>query len=137
MQVYFKKTHPDAKCPERKHPGDAGYDLFSIDNTIVGEKPTVIKVGLNISLPEGYYAEIHTRSSYGLKGARAHLGIIDEGYRGSIDIIMISPKQDLHISKGDKVAQLIIRKRIEVDFIELDKLPDSSRGKNGFGSTGK
>ena len=135
--VIFIKTHPDAITPSKKYEGDAGYDLYAVQYTCVTEDPTIVKVGLRIALPKGYYAEIHTRSSYGLKGARNHLGIIDEGYRGEIDIIMTSPTEDLWIQKGDKVGQLIIKKREEVNFIESDYLPESDRGTKGFGSTGK
>ena len=137
MKVLFVKTHTDAIMPTQAHLGDAGYDLYSVrDYKLQANKPTIVDIGLRIALPKGYYAEIHTRSSHGLKGIRNHLGIIDEGYRGPISPIMITNK-DVFISKGSKVGQLIIRKRIEVEFEEVKELPESDRGVKGFGSSGR
>ena len=135
--VVFIKTHKDAKTPFKKYPGDAGYDLYAVEDQVVfANAPIVIKTGIRVALPKGYYAEIHTRSSQGLKGTRNHLGVVDEGYRGEIAPIMISLKH-IHVMKGDKIGQLILKKRIEANFIEVDYLPKSDRGTKGFGSTGK
>lgn len=138
MKVLFIKVHPDAKRPVKAHPGeDAGFDIYSVEDVFVKANiPTIINIGIRIALPEEYYAEIHTRSSHGLKGIRNHLGVVDNGYRGDVSPIMIS-NNDIQIKKGEKVGQLIIKKIEDAEFVEVDKLPDSKRGKNGFGSTGK
>jgi dUTP pyrophosphatase len=137
MRVLFIKTDVNSITPKQQHPGDAGYDLYSIEDVIV-TKPTIVNVGIQIALPEGYYAEIHTRSSQGLRGIRNHLGIIDEGYRGEIGPILIPFEgKEVVIKKGDKIAQLLLRKRHEIEFFEVLNLPISKRDKKGFGSSGK
>ena len=141
--VKFKKLHPDAKMPFRKHQGDAGYDLFSVEDVWLGPNMvTSIGTGICLKMPQGYYCEIHTRSSHGAQGMRNHLGIIDEGYHGELTVLMFTKWGEhgtahIHINKGDKIAQLIFKKRVEVDFIETTEDFESDRGVNGFGSTGK
>ena len=137
LKVKFKKLHPEAKEPFKKHTGDAGYDLFAISDVLVSSNvPTPVSTGISLKLPEGYYVEIHTRSGHGIKGMRNHLGIIDEGYHGEITVIMNSPI-DYNVVKGDRIGQLIFRKRQSVKFIEVEEEFVSDRGTNGFGSTGK
>ncbi len=136
-KVLFIKTHPDAKTPTKAYSGDAGYDLYAVKDVVVQPGiPTIIDIGLRIALPEGYYAEIHTRSRHGLRGIRNHLGIIDSGYRGDLSPIMITQRPEL-IRKGDKVAQLIIKKVENFEFVEVSELPPSERGLKGFGSSGR
>jgi dUTP pyrophosphatase len=136
-KVLYTKVHPDAKTPTKAYEGDAGFDLYAVKDTIINVGiPTIVDVGLRIALPEGYYAEIHTRSKHGLRGMRVHLGIIDSGYRGDLSPIMISQRQEL-IRKGEKVAQLIIKEIEKAEFVEVDRLPDSERGTKGFGSSDK
>jgi len=139
LKVKFKKLHPEAQEPFKKHTGDAGYDLYSVsDITIPANVATSVPTGLSIKVPEGYYTEIHTRSSHGLQGVRNHLGIIDTGYFGEITVIMNSPVE-YKVNKGDRVGQLIFRKRIGAKFIEAGEGEEfvSDRNTNGFGSTGK
>jgi dUTP pyrophosphatase len=144
IRVLFKKLHPDAQVPFRKHIGDAGYDLFSIeDKQLELNSVTPVRTGISLKMPEGYYSEVHTRSSQGIKGIKNHLGIIDEGYHGEITVLMFTRKgfkpndNYVVIHKGDKIAQLIFKKRVEVDFLESNKDFESSRGIGGFGSTGR
>jgi len=137
LKVKFKKIHPDAKEPFKKHVGDAGYDLFAVEDKIIsGTIP--VSTGICLKMPEGYYCEIHTRSSHGMLGIRNHLGIIDEGYHGEITVIMTSFKE-YKVTKGDKIGQLIFKKRISTKFIEAEEGEEfvSDRGEAGFGSTGK
>jgi len=139
LKIKFKKLNPEAQVPFKKHVGDAGYDLFAIsDCDLVPNTPIPISTGISLKMPEGYYCEIHTRSSHGIKGIRNHLGIIDEGYHGEITVIMNSPIS-YKIAKGDKVGQLIFKKRISTKFIEAEEGEEftSDRGTGGFGSTGK
>lgn len=137
LKVKFKKLHLDAKEPFKKHVGDAGYDLFAVERCNLRPNiPTPVPTGICIKMPKGYYSEIHTRSGHGIKGIRNHLGIIDEGYLGEITVIMNSPIE-YQVNKGDRIGQLVFKKRQEVQFIETDEEFQSDRGTNGFGSTGK
>jgi dUTP pyrophosphatase len=139
LKVKFKKLHLEAQTPFKKHVGDAGYDLFAVsDCVLIPNIATQVPTGISLKLPETYYAELHTRSSHGLIGVRNHLGVIDSGFRGEITVIMNSPI-DYFIKKGDRIAQLILKKRISAKFVEADENEEftSDRGSAGFGSTGK
>ena len=136
LKVKFKKLDPNAKEPSKKYVGDAGYDLYAVNDILVpANVPTQVPTGISLKLPEGYYVEIHTRSGHGVKGMRNHLGIVDEGYHGEITVIMNSPT-DFNVVKGDRIGQLVFRKRIGVKFIEVEEEFVSDRGAKGFGSTG-
>jgi len=136
LKVKFKKLHPEAQEPFKKHIGDAGYDLYAVNDVLIPANiPTQVPTGISLKLPEGFYVEIHTRSGHGVKGMRNHLGIVDEGYHGEITVIMNSPI-DYFVKKGDRIGQLIFRKRQSVKFIETEEEFVSDRGTNGFGSTG-
>lgn len=136
--VFFKKNDSDAKIPFKKHLGDAGYDLYSIEDSYVSPHQTVeVNIGIGLQLPTNYYCEIHTRSSFGKIGARIHTGIIDSGFRGNITVFVTAGQVGLQILKGDRVAQLIFKKLVEVSFKEASYLENSSRGVDKFGSTGR
>jgi dUTP pyrophosphatase len=136
-KILFIKTHPSAKMPTKKYPSDAAYDLYAVESVYVyANVPVVIPIGLKIQLPENCFAEIHTRSSQGMNNVRNHLGIIDTNFRGEIGPILISAN-DLDIHAGDKVAQLIIKEKVPVEWVEVAKLEESDRGENGFGSSGR
>ena len=139
MKALFLKRHPKAKQPFRKYKGDAGYDLFSIEDFVVPARgKTEISTGIAVALPIGHYAEIHSRSGLRINGKFPPVGIIDEGYRGDMRVILYNfTDEDYKGKVGDRVAQLIIKQRVEVEFKETDCLPGSDRGNDGFGSTGK
>jgi len=139
LKIKFKKIHLEAKEPFKKYVGDVGWDLFAVeDKVLYANVITQVFTGICLRMPEGYYCEIHTRSSHGGLGIRNHLGIIDGGYCGEITVLMNSPKE-YSIAKGDKIAQLIFKKRISIKFVEVEEGEEfiSDRGTNGFGSTGK
>lgn len=136
-KILFIKTHPLARTPTLRFPSDAGYDLYAVESVYVyANIPVIIPVGLKIRLPDDYYAEVHTRSSQGLDNVRNHLGILDSHYSGEIGPIMISAN-DRDIHAGDKVAQLIIKEKVPVEWVEVTELEDLDRGENGFGSSGR
>ena len=141
MRVLIQKLNEDAKIPEFVHEGDAGADLFAIENTEL--KPNEIKListGIKIAVPLGFEAQVRPKS-----GLAANFGItvlntpgtIDSGYRGEIKVILANfGKEVFRVEKGKKIAQLIFNK-VETPVFEItEKLPESSRKENGFGSTG-
>jgi dUTP pyrophosphatase len=135
-KLLIKLTHKDAKLPTRAYLTDSGYDLYACEDiTLTAGFPTIVHTGVEMAFPKGYYGEIHTRSSQGFQGIRNHLGIVDEEYRGEISPIMIAPR-NIVIKKGMKVAQLIIKKRYDIPIEQVTELPESTRGKKGFGSSG-
>ncbi|MEA3329657.1 MAG: dUTP diphosphatase [Nanoarchaeota archaeon] len=141
MKLKIKKLHRWAKTPEYAKRGDAGMDLFAVSehNLKPGERD-LVATGLAFEIEEGYEVQIRPRSGLAIKKGISLVnspGTIDAGYRGEIGIIMINHGQDdFEIKQGDKIAQAVINK-IEVGEIEeLNKLSESERGVEGFGSTG-
>lgn len=149
MDVKIKKLNEDAVIPTYAHDTDAGLDLVAtsyeykenIDCHVYG-------TGIAVEIPEGYVGLIYPRSSNRKTNAYMcnHVGVIDSGYRGEV---MISFKnRDMNLQEevipqltkpyevGDKIAQLIIIPYPKIEFVEVDELSSSDRGKNGHGSTG-
>ena len=101
----------------------------------------LIPTGLSISIPEGYEAQVRPRSGLSIKYGITVLnspGTIDSDYRGDIGVILINLSKDSYtINPGDRVAQLVFSKYKKIEWGIVSELPDSNRGKSGFGSTGK
>ncbi len=126
----------------RAHPGDAGVDLYStIDLELPAGRRQLVGTGIAVALPVGTVGLIHPRSGL---AARAGLsivnspGTIDAGYRGEIKVCLINldPEQSISISRGDRIAQLVVQ-RVELpEFMEVTELDDTSRGAGGYGSSG-
>lgn len=105
-----------------------------------GER-AVVRTGVAIALPEGFVGLIHPRS-----GLAARLGVtvinapgtVDAGYRGEIKVALINHdrRQPVRISRGDRIAQLVVQRVERAHFHQVDELPDSARGTGGYGSTG-
>lgn len=145
-KVKFKKNHPDAKVPFRAHQGDAGYDLFAVEDINVSLGSVAkIPTGISIELPTHTFAQICDRSSMGLKGLHCFSGIIDSGFKGDMSVIMFNAcavtdsYNHYKIKKGDRIAQLIVKPVYEVEWEESDDLNinASSRKDAGFGSSGR
>ena len=134
----FKIIDPEC-VPYKKYPTDAGYDLKSSESIVIcpGE---VKKIGAGIcaEIPKGYVGDIRPRSSISARGLILPLGTVDYGYTGEIGIILINTSRyATHITKGERIAQLVITPCLTEDIEIVDELPESERGANGFGSTGK
>lgn len=140
MNIKVKKLHPDAIIPKIAHEGDAGADLFAVEETILkpGER-TQVSTGIAMEVPEGYVALIWDKSSVSHKGGVKTLGgVIDSGYRGEWKIGVINLGSEPYtFEKGHKVAQVLIQKVESPTYEEVIELNDSTRGEGAFGSTGK
>lgn len=142
MQVSVLRLDPGLPLPERAHPNDAGLDLLSAENLILrpGERAAV-STGIALAIPDGYAGFVHARSGRALKEGLALVnapGVIDSGYRGEVKVIVVnlSPSEDIHIGRGEKIAQLVVQEVVAAEPVEVDELPSSARGEGGFGSTG-
>lgn len=140
LKVKFKKLHPSAISPCYAKQGDAGMDLTATE--IINEEvfQIVYGTGIAVEIPEGHVGLVFPRSSirkYDLSLTNS-VGVIDSGYRGEIQVTfrkergVASQKYDV----GDRVCQIIILPFPSVNFIEVNELSDSERGKGGHGSTG-
>jgi len=143
QDVQYVKLKPDVKKPFKKHDGDAGYDLYaylSDKGSLVIEPYSIAKIttGIALSLNDYSVGLIHDRSSMASKQLITAGGVIDEPYTGEISIILINlSKEAQTINHGDKIAQLLIQPIVKINFLETTELKQTTRGTNGFGSTGK
>lgn len=142
--IKVKKLRPDAHMPELGTPGAAGADLYAcIDADGAGIHPgSVMKIGTGIAveIPPGYFGAIFARSGLSTKkGLRPTncVGVIDSDYRGEIIVALRNDTRYAQvISKGERIAQLVILPCVSPIFVEAEELSDTERGEGGFGSTG-
>jgi dUTP pyrophosphatase len=139
----MRRLHPEARIPERAHPGDAGLDLCAVEavDLAPGARATV-PTGWAVAIPEGHAGLVVPRSGlarrHGVTVANAP-GLIDAGYRGELQVVLVNLGDETHaISPGDRVAQLVVVPVSAMAALEVDDLPASGgRGEGGFGSTGR
>lgn len=142
VSVSLSRIDPDVPVPSYARPGDAGADLVTTTDAKIdpGER-VVLGTGIAIALPEGYAAFVHPRSGL---AARAGLsvvntpGTIDCGYRGEIKVCLINHdlREPIVLNRGDRIAQLVIQRVEQAEFVVVDELAESERGAGGYGSTG-
>jgi dUTP pyrophosphatase len=143
MRVKIKRLRPDAFLPAYAHgPNeDAGMDLKAVEAAVLrpGE-PALVATGIAIELPPGFEAQVRPRSGLALKHGITlpnSPATIDPGYRGEIRVIMLNlGRQDYHVERGDRVAQLVIARYEAVEW-EESHLNETVRGDGGFGSSGR
>jgi len=138
----IKKLAPDAVLPRYSHPGDAGMDLFALEDMEVGPgESCMVKTGIAVAVPPGTEAQVRPRSGLALKYRVTVLnspGTIDEGYRGEVGVILINHgTSPFAVKKGMRVAQMVIKPVLTVEVEETEELGETARGSGGFGSTGE
>ncbi|WP_066462196.1 dUTP diphosphatase [Sanguibacter suarezii] len=128
--------------PAYAHPGDAGADLVTtVDVTLAPLQRATVPTGVAIALPDGYAAFVHPRSGlaarHGLTIVNAP-GTVDAGYRGEIAVTLYNsdPTETITLSRGDRIAQLVVQQVARARFVQAERLPGSARGEGGFGSSG-
>ncbi|QDJ94994.1 dUTPase [Hypsugopox virus] len=139
MTLKFVKLSKNAFSPSKESSYAAGYDLKSAyDYNVEPQSRILVKTDIAIMLPEGCYGRIAPRSGLAFKHCiDIGAGVIDADYRGNIGIVLINNSHSCFtIKKGDRIAQLICEKIVYADVLEVTSLDESSRGTNGFGSTG-
>jgi dUTP pyrophosphatase len=138
MELKVKRIHSEAKLPCYGHKGDAGLDLFSgVDCFLGAGEVKAIPTGIKVSIPQGHVGLIWDKSGISLKGVHKLAGVVDAGYRGEVQVVMVNlGRQPYTVKKGLKIAQMLIQPIMEVRVVESDELDDTSRGEGGFGSTG-
>ena len=142
VEISLRRLHPDAVVPSYAHPGDAGADLCTtVDVRLAPGERALLPTGLAMALPEGFVALVHPRSGLAARCGLSIVntpGTVDAGYRGEVKVLLINldPREDVVLSKGDRIAQLVVQRVEHARFVEVETLPDSSRGEGGYGSTG-
>ena len=139
------KLDAGAYKPTKAHATDAGFDLYLKENLIIkrSKKIQIIDTGVHILIPAGYVGLIQPRSSMTQKQFLCHTGVIDAGYTGSIRIALqwlddkCNQAMFYTFERGERIAQLVIVPIPEIELQEVTELPQTDRGSNGFGSSGK
>ena len=142
MTLPFMRLDPDAVLPARAHPGDAGLDLRSaVDVEVAPGERALVPTGVAVAIPDGHAGLVLPRSGlaskHGLTMANAP-GLIDAGYRGEVICAVVNLDRDtpVRISKGERIAQLVVVAVSELAGKWVEELPPTTRGEGGFGSTG-
>jgi len=142
QSVAVQKLHPDAVVPSYAKPGDAGFDLYAVEDVnVLAGHVEIVPTGLAFAVPEGFEMQIRMRSGASLKTpliVANSPGTVDSGYRGEVGIIVRNTHSNLPytVKKGERVAQGVIAPVVTAIFNVVDELPFSERGSGGFGSTG-
>ncbi|MBA1338634.1 MAG: dUTP pyrophosphatase [Pelagibacterales bacterium] len=144
VKVLIKKLDPEVQMPVYKTTGASGMDLMAFIKQpikLTSKSSCLVPTGISVAFSEEYEIQIRPRSGLAAKNNISVLntpGTIDSDYRGEIKIILFNHgKNDFIINNKDRVAQMILMPVHKIELEEVDNLPDSIRGKDGFGSTGK
>lgn len=143
IDLSVQRLDPDLPLPRYAKDGDAGCDLLSaVDITLdPGGGRALVPTGLAVAIPEGYAGFVQPRSGLAAKHGVTCLntpGLIDSGYRGELKVLLINtdPSAAFTITRGERIAQLVLQAVEQANFVEVGELPASDRGAGGFGSTG-
>ena len=140
----YKKLSPDAVDPSYNFEKDSGFDLYSIEDVALGGMSRVmVSTGLAFNIPDGYEIQIRPKSglaiNYGLTVLNTP-STIDGGYVGEVKVILFNTSRETYqVKKGMKIAQAVlcpVQQGKYVNLENIDELPDTDRGSDGFGSTG-
>lgn len=140
--IQVKRLDTELPLPKRAHPEDAGADLYSAQDLILqpGER-ALVRTGVAIALPIGTVGLIHPRSGMAAKHGLSIVntpGTIDAGYRGELMVCLLNTDRTeaIEITRGMRIAQLVIQRVELAQFEEVDQLDETERGSGGYGSTG-
>lgn len=136
----YKKLTRTALAPEKAHESDAGFDLFSDEKIAInGPGIQVVRTGISLEIPEGYFGKIFDRSGISVKtDLIVKAGVVDTEYRGEIKIVLANTGHAPNkLPKGTKIAQLVILPVPRMELEEISDLTETERGDGGFGSTDK
>jgi dUTP pyrophosphatase len=141
MKIPLIKLDAELPTPGHAHSGDAGLDLFARrEVSLAPGEWDMIPTGVAVAIPDGFVGLVAPRSGlaagYGISVLNGP-GVVDAGYRGELRVILINQgAAAVTFRRGDRIAQMLVVPVAEVDFDVVDELPESLRGKGGFGSTG-
>ena len=142
MQISFKKLDRELPTPSHAHEGDGAVDLYAAESvSLTPGGRAKVPTGIAVAIPVGYAGLVVPRSGLAAKhgvGVTNGPGLIDAGYRGEVAVLLVNHGLDVvEITRGDRVAQLMVVPVVAQELVEVDVLPDSLRAEGGFGSTGR
>lgn len=134
-----KRLNENAVLPT-KNKGDAGYDLYSLGEVVIAPNGTLlVDTGIALEIPSGYVGLVWPRSGMAVKyGLDTMAGVIDSSYRGELKVLLWNNSDSYMMFKaGTKIAQMVVVQHLDDEVVEVTELSNTSRGENGFGSTGQ
>ena len=144
VKVLIKKLSPSVVLPAYKTTGASGMDLMAFIKEpmkLASKSSCLVPTGISVAFSEDYEIQIRPRSGLAVKNKITVLntpGTIDSDYRGEIKIILFNHgTEEFIINNKDRIAQMILTPVVKMNLEEIEDLPDTLRGKDGFGSTGK
>ena len=144
VKILVKKSNPTIELPSYKTNGASGMDLMAWgDNPIILKPGTscLVPTGISVAFPQEYEIQVRPRSGLAAKNNISVLntpGTIDSDYRGEIKVIIYNhSNKDFIINNGDRIAQMVFTPVVKMELEETNELPQTLRGNDGFGSTGK
>ncbi len=140
MSLKVRRLDDNSFIPKRGTPYAAGLDLFSpVDSVLLPSERLLVKLNISIELVPGTYGHILPRSGLSLKnGIHIGAGVIDSDYRGNVGVLLFNlSNEPFVINRGDRIAQLVVKKYECVEPEEVYESTETERGSCGFGSTGK
>ena len=144
LEIPVVALDPELPLPSYARAGDAGADLVAREGVVLeaGGGRAAVPTGIALALPEGYGGFVQPRSGLARKHGVTMVnapGLIDSGYRGEVHVVLVNldPSEDYEVSRGDRIAQLVVQRVEQVDFRLVDELPPSDRGAGGFGHSGR
>lgn len=142
ISLPIKRLDPSIELPSYAHAGDAGLDLRANEDVVLRPlERRLVPTGLAIAVPEGYAGFVQPRSGLAFKEGLSMAntpGLIDAHYRGELKVCVVNldATHDITITRGARIAQLVIQKVPEVCLREVGELDETDRGTGGFGSSG-
>jgi dUTP pyrophosphatase len=140
-ELPVKLLTPTAQLPTKANLFDAGLDLYSDEKEAITIPPgqrRLISTGIAVAIPKGFVGLIWPRSGHAVKkGVDTMAGVIDAPYRGEVKVLLQNESDQYQtFNFGDKIAQMIIQQAPDFTPVSVDNLNETSRGENGFGSSG-
>ena len=143
LRVDVQRLDPEMPLPAYAHPGDAGIDLYARESIVIrsGGGRALMPTGIAVAIPLGWAGFVLPRSGLALKHGLSVVnspGLIDSAYRGELKVVLINtdPTDDYEVTRGDRIAQLVLQRVGEVTWNEVDELSGDDRG-GGFGHSGR
>jgi len=138
MRIRIQRLDKKARIPTNGSKLAAGHDLYSIEDILIPANSRVlVKIGLAVAVPEGTYGRIAPRSGLATKGITVEAGVIDADYRGEVKVQLVNHgKLEYEVKIGERIAQLVVERIDDQDWMEVDGLDETERAEKGFGSTG-
>jgi dUTP pyrophosphatase len=141
-ELPVKRLTETATLPDKANLFDAGLDLYCDEKEVVTLAPgqrKLFSTGISMAIPKGFVGLIWPRSGHAVKkGIDTMAGVIDSGYRGEVKVLLLNESEEYqNFAHGDKIAQLLISIAPDFTSVEVEDLNETSRGENGFGSSGQ